>query len=179
VEGRPPEEEDLVARAQRGDVDAYEQLVRAYQRIAFRIAFLLSGNASDAEEAAQDGFVDAWRSLTQYRGDASFRAWLARIVTRRCLDVVAARRPTVELPPVLEQPGGDVGARAEERDRLRALVEAILALPPDARAALVLREFQGLSYAEVGEALGASLPAVKGRIHRARLELAAMMEGWR
>lgn len=169
----------LVGAARDGDTDAFEELVRRHQDPMFRFALRMTGSRADAEEAAQDGFVDAWRSLAQYRGDASFRAWLARIVTRRCLDVVAARRPTVELPPVLEQPGGDVGARAEERDRLRALVEAILALPPDARAALVLREFQGLSYAEVAEALGASLPAVKGRIHRARLELAAMMEGWR
>ena len=169
----------LVGAARGGDTDAFEELVRRHQDPMFRLALRMTGSRADAEEAAQDGFVDAWRSLAQYRGDASFRAWLARIVTRRCLDVVAARRPTVELPPVLEQPGGDVGARAEERDRLRALVEAVLALPPDARAALVLREFQGLSYAEVAEALGASLPAVKGRIHRARLELAAMMEGWR
>lgn len=169
----------LVSAARNGDADAFEVLVRRHQDPMFRLALRMTGSAHDAEEAAQDGFVDAWRSLHLYRGDASFRAWLSRIVTNRCLDLIAVRRPVADLPTALEAPGGDAATQAEDRERLGTLIRAILQLPPDARAALVLREFQGLSYEEVGEALGVSLPAVKGRIHRARLDLAAMMEGWR
>lgn len=169
----------LVGAARDGDLDAFEALVRRHQGSAYRLALRMTGSAPDAEDAAQDAFVDAWRSLHRYRGAASFRVWLARIVTNRCLDLIAARRPTQTLPEVLEAPGGDASDRAQDRARLSALTRAILLLPPDARAALVLRELQGLSYAEVAEVLGVSLAAVKGRIHRARLELAAIMEGWR
>lgn len=165
----------LIGAAQRGDLDAFEVLVRRHEDAVFRLALRMTGSAPDAEEAAQDAFVQAWRSLHLYRGDASFRVWLARIATNRCLDLVAARRPEVGLPDDLVAPGGDTVVLVEERDRVRALTRAILALPPDARAALVLREFQGLSYAEVAGALGVSIAAVKGRIHRARLELTAKM----
>lgn len=169
----------LVAAARRGDLEAFEVLVRRHEAWVFRLALRMTASPADAEEAAQDAFVQAWRSLHLYREDATFRTWLARIVTNRCLDLVAARRLASELPENLEDTRGDLAAQAEGRERLRALTGAILALPPDARAALVLREFQGLSYAEVAEVLDVSLAAVKGRIHRARLDLAAMMEGWR
>lgn len=169
----------LVTAARRGDLEAFEALVRRHEVPVYRLALRMTGSAADAEEAAQDAFVQAWRSLHLHRGDASFKTWLLRIATNRCLDLVAARRPTASLPLTLEDQIGDAGVQAEERERLRALTQAILALPPDARAALVLREFQGLSYAEVAELLGISLAAVKGRIHRARLELTAMMVRWR
>src|SRR5262245_50641215 len=78
--GRPLDERELVARAQRGDADAYEELVRAYQGIAFRTAYVLAGNAADAEEAAQDGFVKAYRALWRCRAGAPFKPWLLRIV---------------------------------------------------------------------------------------------------
>lgn len=169
----------LVGAARDGDLDAFEALVRRHQGPVFRLALRMTGSRADAEDAAQDTFVQAWRSLHLYRGDATFRVWLARITTNRCLDVVATRRPTSELPTEFADEAGDAGARAEEHERLRALTQAILALPPDARAALVLREFQGLSYAEVAGVLDVSVAAVKGRIHRARLELTAMMGAWR
>src|ERR687885_1363603 len=80
VEGRPLEEAELVERAKRGDADAYEQIVNAYQGLAFRTAYLLAGNAADAEEAAQDGFVKAWRALGRFRSGEPLRPWLLRIV---------------------------------------------------------------------------------------------------
>ena len=77
---RPPTEEELVERAKRGDDDAYEELVRAYQGIAFRTAYLVAGNAADAEDAAQEGFVKAHRALGRFRRGAPFRPWLLQIV---------------------------------------------------------------------------------------------------
>ena len=80
VVSRPPTEEELVERAKRGDEDAYEELVRAYQGIAFRTAYLVAGNAADAEDAAQEGFVKAHRALGRFRRGSPFRPWLLQIV---------------------------------------------------------------------------------------------------
>ena len=78
--GRPLDESELIRRAQRGDEHAYEELVHAYQGIAFRIAYVIARNAGDAEDATQDGFVKAWRALGRFRTGAPFRPWLLRIV---------------------------------------------------------------------------------------------------
>src|SRR2546423_13418492 len=83
VVGRPLPEQQLVDRAQRGDEDAYEELVHAYQGIAFRTAYLIAGNAADAEEAAQEGFVKAYRALGRFRPGAPFRPWLLQIVANQ------------------------------------------------------------------------------------------------
>ena len=80
MEGRPLQETELVERARRGDARAYEEIVRMHQGIAFRTAYLVAGNAADAEEAAQDGFVKAWRALGRFRKGAPFRPWLLQIV---------------------------------------------------------------------------------------------------
>ena len=95
MEGRPPEESNLVERARRGDVQAFEQIVQAHQSIAFRTAYLVTGNAADAEEAAQDAFVKAYRALGRFRAGAPFRPWLLQIVVQtnqgevRCQDAGA------------------------------------------------------------------------------------------
>ena len=86
-------EAELIARAKRGDADAYEELVRTYQGIAFRTAWLVAGNAADAEEAAQDGFVKAYRALWRFRSGAPFKPWLLRIVTSGTNDAVAFKNP--------------------------------------------------------------------------------------
>ena len=80
VEGRPLDESELVERARSGDHEAYAELVHAYQAIAFRTAFLIAGGATEAEDAAQDGFVKAWRALGRFRAGAPFRPWLLQIV---------------------------------------------------------------------------------------------------
>ena len=80
MEDRPPTDADLAERARGGDERAFEELVRAYQGVAFRAAYLLTGSAADAEEAAQVGFVKAWAALPRFRRGAEFRPWLLRIV---------------------------------------------------------------------------------------------------
>ena len=80
MEGRPREERELVLRAQGGDARAYEALVRANEEIAFRVAYVITRNAADAEDAAQEGFLKAWRALGRFRPDAPLRPWLLRIV---------------------------------------------------------------------------------------------------
>jgi RNA polymerase sigma-70 factor, ECF subfamily len=105
--------------------------------------------------------------------------WLYRIVTRRCLDVIAARRRTEALQRIELEAGVDPADTAERRERLRAVTRAIAGLPDEQRAALVLREFEGLSYDQVADVLNTSVPAVKGRIHRARLAVLKQTTTWR
>jgi len=169
----------LVQAAQAGDLDAFELLVRRYQTPVYRIALRLLASSADADDVTQDTFLRAWRSVSRFRGDSAFATWLYRIVTRRCFDLLAARRPTVVLDEDLLGPSVDPWTTIEQRERLRALTRQIQALPPDQRAALVLCEFEGLSYAQVADVLETTAPAIKGRIHRARLTLLKETTAWR
>ena len=176
----PADERWLVRAAQRGDLDAFEQLIRLYEVPVYRLALRMLGSSADAEDAAQEALVSAWRSIGGFRGTSSFGTWLYRITTNRCLNHISARRPTAPLDEALPGRASDGPAeRAEEHERMSALGAAILRLPPEQRAALVLREFEGLSYDEVGEVLDITLAAVKGRIHRARLQIAEDLAEWR
>src|SRR5919199_2460987 len=108
VVDRPLDEAELVERARRGDLRAWETIVRTYQGIAFRTAYLLSGSAADAEEAAQDGFVKAYRALGRFRRGAPFRPWLLRIVANEARNRrrSAARRAALALRAASEPPPG-------------------------------------------------------------------------
>lgn len=171
--GRPLDEDDLIRRAKRGDTHAYEELVHAFQAIAFRTAYVLSGNAADAEEAAQDGFLKAWRALGRFRAGAPFRPWLLRIVANEARNRrrLAGRRSHLALRAATEQVSGDAAPSPESallsvetRERLLAAVEA---LPDDQRQMVSLRYFVGLSEQEVAESLDLPVGTVKSRTSRA------------
>src|SRR6266487_836561 len=106
VEGRPLDESELVERARRGDHDAYTELVHAYQGIAFRTAYLITGAAAEAEDAAQDGFVKAWRALGRFRSGAPFRPWLLSIVANEARNRrrSGGRRANLVLRVATEEP---------------------------------------------------------------------------
>jgi RNA polymerase sigma-70 factor, ECF subfamily len=168
----------LVGVAQAGDLDAFEMLVRRYQAPVYRIALRLLGSSADADDVTQDTFLRAWRSLARFRGDSTFATWLYRIATRRCFDLLAAPRTEI-LDEDYLGPSVDPASTIEQRERLRAITQQIQALPPDQRAALVLREFEGLPYEQIANVLETTVPAVKGRIHRARLALLKETTAWR
>ena len=172
------EDSILVRAAQNGDVDAFEELVRRYQTSIYRVALRMLGSRADAQDAVQETFVRAWRALPRFRHDSAISTWLYRIVTRRALDRIASRRSTGTLNEVEVEAGPDPAQAAEHQERLRAIRRAMARLPPDQRAALVLREFEGLSYQEVAQVLGASVPAIKTRIHRARLTIIQQTSSW-
>ncbi|MGI8902270.1 MAG: RNA polymerase sigma factor [Solirubrobacteraceae bacterium] len=169
----------LVEAARVGDVDAFALLVRRHGASAYRVAFRMLGSDADAQDAVQDAFVAAWRSLGRFRGESSVSTWLYRIVTNRCLNVIAARRPTTAVDVELASPLRQPAELVESRERFAAVVAEVSALPADQRAALVLRDFEGLSYEEIGQVLGVSVAAVKGRIHRARLSVLRETGAWR
>ncbi|HEX2375832.1 MAG TPA: sigma-70 family RNA polymerase sigma factor [Actinomycetota bacterium] len=175
----PLTDADLVSRAQAGRLDAFEELVRRHRLGTYRIALRMLGDESDAEDATQDAFVQAWRNLAGFRAEAAFSTWMHRIVTNRCLNMLRARRPTHPLPDDREAPASRPDRIAEGRWQVEDLARAIGRLTPEQRAPLVLRELEGCSYEEIAEALDVSVSAVKSRLHRARLELLAAMRVWR
>jgi RNA polymerase sigma-70 factor (ECF subfamily) len=173
VVGRPLDESDLIRRAQRGDTHAYEELVNAYQGIAFRTAYVIARNAGDAEEAAQDGFVKAWRALGRFREGAPFRPWLLRIVANEASNRrrSAGRRAGLALRAAAQEPSGDAAPSPEaallSSEQRTALLAAIEELPDEQRDVVALRYFLGLSEAEVAETLGIPQGTVKSRNARA------------
>jgi RNA polymerase sigma-70 factor (ECF subfamily) len=168
----------LVGAAQAGDLDAFAELVRRYEGPVFRVALRMLASHADAQDVSQDTFVRAWQALGRFRSDSAVGTWLYRIVTRRCLDVLAARRPTAVLDDRHPADGDDPAASAEQRERLRAVARELAALPADQRAALVLREFEGLPYEQIAKVLDTTVPAIKGRIHRARLTVLKRTTTW-
>jgi RNA polymerase sigma-70 factor, ECF subfamily len=174
--GVEPDDAELVARARDGDVAAFEELVRRHRDVAYRVALRICRRPAAAEDVAQDALVRAWRALSEFRGDARFSTWLYRIVTNLALNEVTRRREVGSEPPEQAAPAvDDPAARTEEGDRLGTVLDALDALTPDQRACLVLREVEQLSYEEIAEVLDVTVPAVKGRLFRARQELASAL----
>ena len=169
----------LVQAARDGDVDAFEVIVRRHQAGVYRVALRMLGSRADAQDVTQDTFMRAWRGLARFRSDSAVSTWLYRIVTRRCLDVLGSRRSTEHLEEDVQTIATDPSESTEQRERLRAVTGAIAMLPPEQRAALVLREFEALSYQEVADVLGTTVAAVKGRIHRARIAVLNQTAAWR
>jgi RNA polymerase sigma-70 factor (ECF subfamily) len=183
------DEVTLVVRAQEGDVRAFELLARRHQGVLFRAAVRIVGDPADAEDALQEALLDAWRRIAGFQGDSAFSTWMYRIVTNRCLDLLRRRRPAVSVDEIgedrlvasgLAAPGsGEPGHAAEVDAGLAALRVALARLPDEQRVCWVLRELEGLGYTEIAQITGTTGTAVRGRIHRARKELAEVMRSWR
>jgi RNA polymerase sigma-70 factor (ECF subfamily) len=169
----------LVSAAQRGDLIAFELLVRRYGTPAYRIALRILGNPTDAEDVMQDSLLQAWQALPELRDKRFFSTWLYRIVTNRCLNAIRSRRATEVLPNEIEDETRRPNHVTEARRQLQTLRRAIMRLTPEQRVPFVLRELEGLSYEEIAEVLGTTVPAVKGRLHRARLALLEAIGAWR
>ncbi|MDP9384330.1 MAG: sigma-70 family RNA polymerase sigma factor [Actinomycetota bacterium] len=172
------EEQALVSRAKSGDRVAYETLVRHNADRLYAVVLRFSATEADAEEATQEAFLRAWRSIGRFRGDARFFTWLYRIgvnEAKRMLD----RRPGAQVEVSTEdRPIDDVADDAPqvhvqaEVAELRLMLErAIRRLPEKYRAAVVLRDVEGLSTSEAADALGLREAAFKSRLHRGRMAL--------
>jgi RNA polymerase sigma-70 factor, ECF subfamily len=173
VEGRPLEERDLVLRAQRGDESAFAELVRAHQEIAFRVAFLITGSRSEAEDAVQDGLLKAWRSLARFRSAEPWRPWLLTIVANEArnrrrsggrraalvLRVAGEERPSREAAPSPE-------AALLAGEQRAALLAALGRLREEDRLVIGCRYLLDLSEAETAAALEVPRGTVKSRLSR-------------
>jgi RNA polymerase sigma-70 factor (ECF subfamily) len=172
-------EAQLVARCRQGSKDAFGELVCRYQGLAVGIAYRMSGEVMLAEDVAQEAFLRAWQRLPgfEYRGAGSFRAWLCRIVTNLMLDRLRQARPNVPLHQVAI-PGNETPDEVQQRQEKGQLVRrAVLRLPVSCRAALILREYEQLSYREISEALQIPIGTVMSRLHYARSRLRQELAG--
>jgi RNA polymerase sigma factor (sigma-70 family) len=167
VEGRPLEESELVERARLGDVAAYEELVRRYQQVAFRTAYLVTSDAAEAEDAAQEAFVKAYHALGRFRAGAPFRPWLLRIVANEARNrrKAAGRRAGLALRAAEGSLSGDAAPSPEvaalEQERRATLLDAINSLREEDRQVVAYRYFLDLSEEEIAS-IGTQLCA-RGR----------------
>jgi RNA polymerase sigma-70 factor (ECF subfamily) len=170
-----------VARAKRGEAAAFEELIALHTPRLHRMLTRVLGNAADAEEVAQEAFLKAWRGLDRFRGDARFSTWLYRIAINEASRRLAhdARRPTLpldddrsEIPDLRDEPSAQV-----EAAELQAHLERCVAdLPANYRAAVVLRDIEGLTNEEAAEVLGLELANFKSRLHRGRMAIRRSVE---
>lgn len=183
----PEHEKHCIERVLKGDANAFEHLVHAYEKTVYNLALRTLGSREDAEDVTQEAFLKAYRSLDSFRGDSKFSVWLYRIVSNLCLDLMRSRqrKPTQSL--TVEDDDGEIGEleisdehfspeKLLDRKLTRESVQrGLAALPDDARQILLLRELQGMSYEEIGQTLDLEPGTVKSRIFRARKRLCAFL----
>ena len=183
----PEHEKHCIERVLKGDANAFEHLVHAYEKTVYNLALRTLGNREDAEDVTQEAFLKAYRSLGSYRGDSKFSVWLYRIVSNLCLDLLRSRQRKPVQSLTVEDDDGEIGEleisdehfspeKLLDRKLTRESVQrGLSALPDDARQILLLRELQGMSYEEIGQALDLEPGTVKSRIFRARKRLCAFL----
>jgi RNA polymerase sigma-70 factor (ECF subfamily) len=180
----PVEESLLVEAARGGDMAAFEALVRRYDRNVFRIAQHITQNREDAEDVVQDAFLKAYQNLGQFQGQSKFYTWLVRIAVNEALMRLRRRRPermvsidedlkTEEdsMPREIADWSPNPEQQYTQAELKEILGKTIQGLPPSFRTVFVLRDVEGLSTEETAAALELSVPAVKSRLLRARLQL--------
>jgi RNA polymerase sigma-70 factor (ECF subfamily) len=181
VEGRPLDEQELVEQARGGDARAYETLVRRYQDLAFRTAFVIAGGSADAEDAAQEGFVKAWYALPRFRAGSPFRPWLLAIVANEARNRRRSgrRQDDLALRVAEDRPSGDAApspeAAALATEQRQLLLAAMGRLGETDRQVIACRYFLELSEAEMAAALGCRPGTVKSRLSRALDRLRAVL----
>ncbi|HXM42423.1 MAG TPA: RNA polymerase sigma factor [Bryobacteraceae bacterium] len=184
------DEASLIRAVQRGDQDAFEQLVRAYDQSVLRLAVNLLRSQEDARDVFQEAFLRVFRSIDSFRFDCSFHTWLYRIVTNICLDNLRKRKVRKEEPAVVDTPEGpldrmnDFEEEAAHADPERSMwnrqlgqrIEGALGgLTPRERMVFELRHYQGLRLRNIGEILGTSEEAAKNCLFRATQKMRAVL----
>ena len=150
-------ERELIARLQKRDEAAFEELIRQYEKKVYTLCFRMCGNSEDAEEAAQDAFLALWRGIDRFRQESSLSTWIYRLATNACIDTLRRRK----------KQSGSVSLDDE----------GLSALPEEYRKVLILREIEGLSYTEIAESASIELGTVKSRISRGRSLLRNFLSG--
>ena len=179
------DERELIARLQKRDEAAFEELIRQYEKKVYTLCFRMCGNSEDAEEAAQDAFLALWRGIDRFRQESSLSTWIYRLATNACIDTLRRRKKQsgsvslddeelfVDAVDTSPQPQETV----EHREAQKLLQEGLPALPEQDRKLLILREIEGLSYTEIAESASIELGTVKSRISRGRSLLRNFLSG--
>jgi len=181
-------EQELIQKLKSGDEAAFKWLVDANQDRVYNTALGIVQNAEDAEDVAQEVFIQAYRSIQSFKGDSKISTWLYRIATTRSLDLLRSRKSKKRFgflqrlfnekdelqfdPPDFNHPG----VQLERKENAAKLFKAIARLPENQKAAFVLHKLEDLSYQQVSEVLGTTVPAVESLMHRAKQNLRKMLE---
>lgn len=178
---RTEREPAIIAAAQQGDLRAFDELVSAYQELAYSVAYRILGNSDTAMDATQEAFIRAFQGLSRFRG-GSFKGWILRITTNCSYDQLRykQRRPSTPIDDLVEDDEHssilladeeEPEAYTERQELGMAIQRALGVLPSDQRAVLVMSDIHGLSYNEISEAMQISVGTVKSRLSRARGKL--------
>lgn len=164
-----------IARAKKGDAEAFASLVEAYETSVYRLALRMCGNTHDAEEVAQEAFVAAWKGLPAFRGESKFSSWIYQLTTNAAIDFLRREKRHRASSPLddeidLADPGTPQQA-AEEAELRAALQQALDSLTAEHRQIFLLRQVQQMSYEEIGALLGLESGTVKSRLSRAKKQL--------
>ena len=185
-----PQIDSLIRAAQRGDQDAFEQLVRAHDQSVLRLAMNLLRSPEDARDVYQEAFLRVYRNLESFRFDCSFHTWLYRIVTNICLDQLRKRKVRKEESAVVETSDGSIDrmeAQEEEaahanpertlwnRELKQRIENALQRLTPRERMVFELRHYQGLRLRNIGDLLGTTEEAAKNCLFRATRKMRAVL----
>ena len=169
-------EADWIARAQRGDKAVYGQLVEHYRRLVVSVAYRQGLDLTAAEDVAQETFVRAWLALPHYeKKHGSFRAWLCRIAINLSIDSHRREHPRLDLDDRLPDGAAGPAEQSEARARVKIVRAALAKLPPASRAALVLAEYEDLSYGEIAATLDIPVGTVMSRLNYARRRLRELL----
>jgi RNA polymerase sigma-70 factor (ECF subfamily) len=183
------DDRQLIERCRSGDREAFDELVRRYEKQTYNLAYRLSGNYDDASDVVVEAFVRAFQGLHTFRGDANFSTWLHRVVVNTFLDMRKRQkgRQHLSLEEQIELDGDSLTRQiedtspgpqelVEEKEREQVLQQAIAQLSPDRRILIVLYHFENLSYDEIAQMLNLPVGTVKSRLNRARLALREILE---
>lgn len=172
-------EAELILRSQNGERNAFSELVRTHARGVFNVVYRMCGDALIAEDAAQETFIRAWQNISSYRPQTSLRNWLYRIAFNAGTDML--RKDKRVLPGDIDEmqlpddrPGPE--SLASQNERTVLVQKAILSLPDASRAVLVLKEYEGMSYREIADALDIPIGTVMSRLNYARKLLKEKLE---
>ena len=182
------QDELLIRRAQRGDADAFEQLLLEHQKNVYNLCYRMAGNPDDAMDLSQETFLRAWRCLDQYQFASAFSTWLYRLCSNICIDFLRRRRRQQTVPLTFEDADGEEQTYAvpdaqplpEEQVELKltreTLAAAMAQLLPEHRAVLQLRIVNEMSYEQIADVLDIQIGTVKSRLSRARNQLKKILE---
>ena len=186
----PISDVELVSRSQRGDTQAFEELVSRYHGKVYGLVYGMARNEQDAHDLCQETFIRAWQSLERFRGQSSFYTWLYRIATNLTIDMVRRkqRAPFVDVETRLGSDSDEVrrpeavttnmpSDDAQRSDIREAIDRALEQLTPEHRAVVLLKDFEGLEYKEIAKIVGCSAGTVMSRLFYARRHLQRLLKG--
>ena len=173
-------ENEMIARAVKGDAQAFETLMEAYEKKIYGLCLRMMGNPHDGEDAAQEAMLKIWQKLDQYRGESAFSTWVYRVAASICMDAIRKRsRQTQPSLENMKEQGFDPAdsadtpeERVEKKEQQEDIQRAISSVPEQMRSVFILRDVHGLSVEETASALQIATGTVKSRLARAREKIA-------